>query len=159
MSHRISGFVGRLPALTEAAATLDGERVIPLTGGFGFLPLVERLKEPADPGPFPDLRLRGRFAAWAAEQSRRLPLAYIETEYWAGRGTQGAVVWRDGEVVLGPVVTGNEVPDPPAPSDRAINQAARLLGVKSGQASDEFAALGLERYRSNHDWLTATGGA
>lgn len=154
MSHRISGFVGQLDLLREAALALEGERVVALSVGFGFLPPVERLKAPADPGPFPELRrLKARLAAWAVEQSSRLPLAYIETEIWAGRGTQGAIVWQAGAVIFGPVVTSNEGPDPPPLLEGAINQAARVLGVIRGEALDEFEALGFDRHRSNYHWL------
>jgi hypothetical protein len=156
VSHRISGFIGQLDTLRNAASVLDEGRVVPLASGFGFLPLIERLKAEADPGPFQGLRLTGRLAAWAAEQSRRSPLAYIETEYWAGQGYQGGVVWASGSVTLGPLVTSNEGPDPPPlPLERAVNRAVRALGVTRGDAFDEFAALGLGRYRSNHDWLEA----
>jgi hypothetical protein len=159
VSHRISGFIGRLDPLRGAAAALGEMRVVPLAGGFGFLPLIERLNDPADLGPFPELeRLTRRLAGWAAEQSLGFPLAYIETEYWAGRGSQGSVVWQAGVVVLGPVVTSNEGPDPsPLPLERAINRAARAVGVARGERLDEFDALGLGRHRSNHDWLAAAG--
>ena len=159
MSHRISGFIGRLDALREAASVLENGRVVPLASEFGFLPLPDSLGALPDPGPFPELRLPGRYAAWAAEQSHQLPLAYIQTEYWAGRGGHGAVVWEGGAVVFGPVVTSNEGPDPPpAPSERAINRAARALGVERGEAFDEFDALGLGRHRSNYHWLTEVSG-
>jgi hypothetical protein len=162
--HRISGFIGRLEMLREATAPSEGERVVPLAQGFGFLPIVERLKAPADPGPFPEMeRLMGRLASWAAEQSHRFLLAYVETEYWAGRGGQGAVVWQAGAVVFGPAVTSNEdLPEDaerPPPSERAINRAAQMLGVARGDAFDEFDVLGLGRYRSNDDWLVASNEA
>lgn len=137
--HRISGFIGRLDPLRAAAAALEDGRAVPLVGGFGFLPLVERLKAPPDRGPFPDLRrLTGRLAAWAAEQSHRAPLAYIQTEIWAGQGSQGGVVWQAGAVAFGPVVTSNEGPaPPPPPRERAVNQVLRALGVTRGEAFDE----------------------
>lgn len=154
MAHRINGFIGKLEPLRDAAASLPEHRVVPLTSGFGFLPVIEKLKEPPDPGPFPDLRLLGRYASWAVQKSHAFPLAYIETEYWAGPGTQSAVVWRSGGVVLGPVTTSSEMEHRPDPPDRAINRAVRELGVTRGEAFDEFDSLGLGHHRSNHSWLT-----
>ncbi len=36
---------------------------------------------------------------------------------------------------------------------RAINQVLQALGVTRDNACDEFAALGLDRYRENEDWI------
>jgi hypothetical protein len=59
-----------------------------------------------------------------------MPLAFVETAYWGGPGTQGAVVWQDGVVVLGPVVTSSEGDTVlVSPPERDINRAARFLGV------------------------------
>jgi hypothetical protein len=157
VAHFISGFIGRLDGLREAATALEGERVVPLFGGFGFLPLAEQPEGACDVGAYPELSgLTTQLATWAAEQSRRVALAYIETEYWAGSGIQVAIVWENGAVALGPLNTSREDAAPSPPSATwAINQAARALGVTRGEKSDEFDTLGLGKYRSNNDWLTA----
>jgi hypothetical protein len=93
------------------------------------------------------------------ELSLLTPIAYVETEYFGGPGSQGSIVWDLGRVVLGPLRTGDArewefspVADV-ALCDRAINQALRYLGVKSVSGVDEFSALGLHRHRSNDEWL------
>jgi hypothetical protein len=110
------------------------------------------------PLPFELLeRLTSALADLAVEQSRRFPLAYIETEYFGGTGTQAAVAWQSGGVVFGPEQSKSEWLDgqftAPPLLDKAINRAARLIGVDRGTALDEFAALGLGRHRSDEKWL------
>jgi hypothetical protein len=93
------------------------------------------------------------------ELSLHTPLAYVETEYFGGLGTQGSVVWNRGQVVFGPLRTGEPEewefsPVVSTPLDSgAINQALRYLGVTSADFSDEFAALQLDKCRSNDEWL------
>jgi hypothetical protein len=58
-----------------------------------------------------------------------------------------AIVWKDGAVVLDPLVSKkNQVPGP-------INGALRFLGVSKGEAADEFEAIGLHLHRWIKDWL------
>jgi hypothetical protein len=70
-------------------------------------------------------------------------VAYIETEYFGGTGTQAAAVWEGGKIILAP--------------RRAdigpINDALRLLGVTRTPTQDEFDVAGLRRHRRTEDWL------
>jgi hypothetical protein len=159
MSHYIHGFIAKLNPLREAAINLNGARVVPLSLGFGFLPIEEELV--ADDEAVPDellVHLTKRLSAWAEVQSYRIPLAYVETEYFGGVGTQVALVWQDGRIAFGPEQSTTEWVNIKAVSppllDRAINRAVRLLGVDRGEALDEFDALGLGRCRSNDCWLS-----
>lgn len=70
------------------------------------------------------------------------------------------VLWRDGEVSLGPVVTrsGPAEPDRPPSSEWAFNQALRQFGAERGDAFDEFDALGLGRRRRTEDWAASGPG-
>ncbi len=72
------------------------------------------------------------------------PFAVVETEYFGGEGTQRAGAWH-GETTL---VAEQE-------SDDAVNLALEALGVTVGSAHDEWAAVGLERFRSNDDLRAA----
>ena|SRR5436190_8542052 len=159
MAHHIRGFIARQDDMQNAAASLQGARVVPLALGFGFLPVTEQLAGDDEPAPFEHLeRLTSRLGEWAEEQSRQFPLAYVETDYFGGDGWQAAIAWAGGEVVFGPVRTtdlwegGKYVPTPLL--DGAVNRAVRLLGVERGTARDEFDALGLGRHRSNEGWLS-----
>jgi hypothetical protein len=74
-----------------------------------------------------------------------------------GTGTQAMVVWRQGEVWLGPAATkfGWPPPDPASGPRWPFNQALRELGVARGEAFDEFDALSLGRHRHTEDWQAA----
>jgi hypothetical protein len=159
MGHHIRGFIARQDDLRKAAASLPGAQVVPLSLGFGFLPVTEQLAGDDEPAPFEHLeRLTARLGAWAEEQSRTFPLAYVETDYFGGDGWQAAMAWVGGGAVFGPVRTsdlwegGKFVPTPLL--EGAINRAVRHLGVERGAARDEFDALGLGRHRDNESWLS-----
>lgn len=77
------------------------------------------------------------------------PIAYIETDYFGGKGEQNAICWSQGTILCGPLTSNEKTPMP----QRAINQVLQALGVTRDNACDEFAALGLDRYRENEDWI------
>jgi hypothetical protein len=155
MGHYISGFVADLDRLTVAARLLPGARICRLHLGLAFLPLTDEIVSPDDltteHGSL--VRLTQVTLAWAEEQSKRFAIAYVETDYFGGRGNQSAVVWRDGAIQFGPMRTG----DGTSLLDGAINRALRELGVVRGRATDEFAAIGLNLYRDNEDWAQGIG--
>ena len=74
--------------------------------------------------------------------SRIVPVAYIEATYTGGYGGQESIVWKDSEVVLGPLTVQD-----------SINRALRFLGVSKGEAADEFDAIGLHLHRWTREWL------
>ena len=82
------------------------------------------------------------------DKSRLGPLAYIETDYFGGSGTQAAILYDREKVVLGPlqqetVWTGTEYQS----GDDAINPVLQRMGVHRGRARDEFDALQLGSHR------------
>ena len=81
--------------------------------------------------------------SFLSEQSLGGQLAYIETAYFGGMGTQAAISF------------GNGMPLPPTPlsGDDAINRALRSIGVTSPEPSvDEFVFVGLSKHRCTSDW-------
>lgn len=157
MAHYIHGFIARHESLFSASDSLSGVVVAPLGLGFGFLPVTEDIAGPTGTRPFECLhQLTDALAGWAIEQSRKFPIAYIETNYF-GTGTQAAVVWRDGVTVFGPEISvskweaGEYVSQPLL--DRAINCSLRLLGADRGEGLDEFDAVGLGRHRFDDAWM------
>lgn len=83
--------------------------------------------------------------AYLTELSRFGSLAYIETEYFGGMGTQGATVFDGGKHAL----------SEPAKGEGAINLALKCLGVSAAEGIDEFDYIGLSRYRHTCDWKEA----
>ncbi|MGW3333003.1 hypothetical protein ACWDF9_20950 [Streptomyces rubiginosohelvolus] len=75
----------------------------------------------------------------------------MEAERFGGVGKQRAVVWADGSLALGPL-------DEPAKQrlSRAVSpvsRALRRLGAQRDVGKDEFESVGLNRHRTNEDWI------
>jgi hypothetical protein len=79
---------------------------------------------------------------WVRAVSGGSPVAYVETEYYGGEGFERSAVFRDSEVILGPLDGAG-----------AVNQALRALGVQPRPGEEEFVAAGLGRHRSVEEWL------
>ncbi|WP_139228608.1 hypothetical protein [Planctomicrobium piriforme] len=101
---------------------------------------IDRELEPS-PGPGSDgfILLTASFTAFLLDLSVLGTLAYIETDYFGGTGSQGAAVYSNGKPLM--QSEGSELADP-------INKALELIGVRS-EGSDRFDALGLGNFRSN----------
>jgi hypothetical protein len=82
-----------------------------------------------------------------ARLSQGSAVAYIETSYTGPKGTQSAVLWRDGVVAMPPVTLDASVSRPP--QFWPVNAALRSLGVIALPTADEFTVFGLMGYRSN----------
>lgn len=149
--------------------------VVPLPQGKGLVPLVDKFwgEHQAQPlirqwegreAPDDDFdsaderrvyvdRATASFA-WLTEFCRRLSaapgamVAYVEADFFGGRGRQAAAVWQAGELMLEPVV-----------DEAAIDRALARIGVTRAGGIDEFAALGLDRCRRTERWLELAAGA
>jgi hypothetical protein len=164
MGHHIRAFVGSastLAALTAGLSGLVARRLEPASSLL-VLPLDEELHDALhrlhgtgewlERGP----RLTTRDLAIAADASRGSALAYVETDYFGGTGSQSAVVWHDGEISLRPVSMASQEAATRAPQFWPVNAALRALGVVARKDADEFTVLGLGNCR-NHEALVARG--
>jgi hypothetical protein len=96
----------------------------------------------------------------AVQISHQAPVAYLEAELFGGTGSQAAIVWHHGAVILGPMKYDNE---PGGQSSYQvdglhtwpINSSLRLLGVQVSEDADEFDTVDLGRHRHTEEW-TAT---
>ena len=139
-----------------------GRACIPLAiPGTYFFPRAEDERQALEllPG---FLGLATTLAQEAAEASSAGPVLYIHSEFHGGQGTHDAVGWRDEAVAFGPLFT--KTPRESADEqyvatrsgrDMAINAGLRWLGVTATQGTDEYATLGLDRFRWNADWLAS----
>lgn len=155
MAHFVTGLVARHAVLRAFAASKALPAPVPLTEILSLLPLgpdqLERLM------PDEQLEFYGgfnflspRLAAVFRRASAQATLLYFETEYFGGMGSQGAAVFRDGELVFGPQ----------AAELGPINNALAVLGVRTvPPAVDEFETVGLQRHGSVEDWMQAVGEA
>jgi hypothetical protein len=171
MGHSISGFIAREDELTEITSGYKGTLIIPLTQGFAFLPMNDELYDElisnrdflADICDERFLYLSSKIFQLGREFSLKTPVAYIETDYFGGDGFQRAVAWKDGEVRFGPCVAGNEegvqtdkwYSDPINRALQEIEVRGYLMENEDEFPKDEFEELGLDKYRSNEDWIAA----
>jgi hypothetical protein len=82
--------------------------------------------------------------------------AFIETDFFGGSGTQSAVVYENGKIVLGPLMSLHNVEYSEAQGavvDEAINQILRFIGILRHSEKDEFDTIRLGYFRSNQDVL------
>lgn len=157
MGHSINAIIARLSLLEKFASSWEGIRLVRLEQGFALLPATSRFLDALD-GRYSSsegrkfegfVHLRGGLVAVLQELSRQGPIAYVETDYFGGVGSQSGATFVDGE----PVVIEVESEVRPVPrSIGAINSALRALGVMRTKSSDEFDAIGLGRFRSMDDW-------
>lgn len=144
MGHHIRAAVGREEAVAALAADLRSAAVIGLPQGFAMVLVTDALWDQADecfPGPEePDCPVlvawTGSVRRWLEAGSRGGPLAYIETDYAGGYGTQAGVLVEGGTLRSGP-----------AEGPGTINRLLAALGVCCLPGQDEFDALELGRYR------------
>lgn len=68
--------------------------------------------------------------------------AIIQTDYFAGIGTQSASLYKNGLIVL---------------EEKSINEVLKELGVKKGSSFDEFEAINLDKYRNSERYYYDSG--
>lgn len=154
MAYDIRALIADVALLSRWAADEPAMHVVALTRGLALVP-----KPDADHDHFDDPDEEPPGLWWlpdgldvdASARSHAGPVAYVEAEYFGGMGEQRAVVWHRGEVVLGPLINGE---DEAFPADGSpISQALRRLGAERGSAFDEFDAVGMMRHSSTSAWL------
>ena len=148
MGHYISGIIGPADELDRFSRENGLHLPARLVGDLGFLPLSDRHLDQLFPeqGEFDDQMtyLSMALKKPLRELTERSVMAYIETEYFGGQGSQAAVVYYRGECVYGP----HQAPIGP------ISEALGLLGVVANASDhDAFETAGLCRHRSNQDWI------
>jgi hypothetical protein len=150
MGHNIQAIVASKRVLDALRQRFGVSRVVELGQGLFMLPMLDELYDALPSaegtaglaGDFHFKFLDQRVVALLVQSSQEEAVAYFETAYFGGAGGQGAIVAKDGRIVFGPVQ-----------GDGSINSSLRMLGAKKQLARDEFDALGLDRFRSNEDWL------
>jgi hypothetical protein len=152
----VPGCVPKLPdGVPVAELSIEGARLIPITD------VVRARFEVPDRSAdkvagFRELTYG--IAHWAENLSRHWTVLYVHSEFWAGDGIHAAIAWSHGSVIFGPQFTRTPNEEPESPyelADRpgmAINAALRALGVRAEPPADEFATIGLDRYRWTAEW-------
>lgn len=160
MGHNVRIFVGTPAALAVFRQLEPALALYTLTSAseLAVLPfdddLQDRLHQRFGTGDWPETQsilLSTTDQSFAADCSMRAPLAYVETDYFGGNGTQSAMLWQAGQVLIGPITLDRAQGEQRQPALWPINVVLRTLGVRSKAPEDEFAVFGLSNYRSNDD--------
>ncbi len=145
MGHCIQIFIGEINILENIASNWDAANIIPLKQQFAMIFLTNQffddIEELADTK---DTLNDDRFllltsAIWEQilqPYSKNGMLAYLETDYFGGVGTQAGVLFENGERIEGP-----------SDKEGIINQILRKMGVCIEPGKDEFDSVGLGNYR------------
>lgn len=127
MSHAISGYIADKDQLI---ASLSGYSalIIPLScHNLAFVPRSDDI----------DRRLTRKFFT-----NLSFEVVEVFTDYFGGFGEQSARLTKEGKILFNK--RGGFGP---------INQALRKIGVKRVGECDEFDTVGLDKHRSNEEWV------
>jgi hypothetical protein len=152
-----------LEALVTATSAAETQPLpsVPLRQSLSLIPLPRDVHKQSDDAVLhmTDMffYLSSKIQDLAVRISYHAPVAYLEAELFGGTGSQAAVVWHQGAVVLGPMIYDNE------PGGRSsyqvgeiqtwpFNSALRFLGVQASEDVDEFDTVDLGRHRHTEGW-------
>lgn len=159
MSHSVSVIMAREELLAGVIGRLPGATLHPAAQQVALIPVDSALLERL--GPLTQVHaesfrlLTSALEALLAQWSRNGPVAYLETNYFGGLGSQASALWRRGSLELGPLIhdtTPGHKMVRTAVRDLPINTVIRALGVTSSGSMDEFDTVGFGGVRSNQDW-------
>ena len=158
MGHNINAVLGKQPQIESMHREIKVGTVETKGVGFSVLLLDESAfdsltAEDNSPDPYTQFRfLSAPIYNMLFKVGSKAEIAYIETNYFGGVGSQAALLIRHGEIV-GPFATEdtwekntNEYTQNPL-GQRAINHVLNLMGVSKTSKKDEFAIVGLETTR------------
>ena len=146
MGHCIRAIIGTHETVQKIADDWVRAKEIELPQGFGMIfctvklledieELMESSGESIDDPNIPELEYYDAAAKELMETySFRTKLAYIETDYFGGMGTQAGLLYENGK------------PAAPQNGEGAINALLKELGVWCKPDKDEFEMLGLGKY-------------
>jgi hypothetical protein len=160
VAYELHAILGRQAVLERHRDRYPHVYVVLLNLGWAIIPLTYAGCRELGRARVPGVRdagvaghdARRPLTAWLKEMSRDDVVAYVEAEMhgaMVGGGGQAATVWRDGQIVFGPLQSSGQ---------GAINQALQFMGVPADPAvggGDEFDTVGLGRHRNTEQWAAA----
>lgn len=168
MSHQLHAVIGPKKSAEEFSNRWRLAHPISLPQDFVMVPLtaalfddITELMNLSDPDPFTEFeRLSASAEIVLREVSKFGVLGYIETDYFGGCGTQSAIAWNKGKILLGALkseITWNGESYKETPTAKsAINQVLSILGVWTNQKKDEFDMLSLGDFRNTESAANRT---
>ena len=148
MGHCIKAIIGKREDVCKISEDWVQAKLIELPQGFGMVPMTARLLEDVEelmePSEIEDRLgldgLDGAVVCMLEQYSFRTKLAYVETEYFGGYGTQGGVLYENGREKI-----------PPQTGSGTINVLLKELGVRRRPNADEFDQLELGKFRRTEE--------
>lgn len=148
MGHCIRAIIGAHEAVRKIADDWIYAKEIDLPQGFGMIfctirllenieELMESSEEAVHDPDYPELDYFDASVKELMENySFRTKLAYFETDYFGGTGTQAGILYENGKPAAAP-----------QSGEGTINALLKELGVWRKPDKDEFDMLGLGKYR------------
>src|SRR5688500_2862860 len=107
MGHEISAFIGRADALRQAVRELPQAHLVGLRQAFAALPVTDEFHDetiandrPLVGAPPANGLLLLETTSFGVKLSQKAgAIAYVETFYFGGTGSQIAMAWKDGEII------------------------------------------------------------
>ncbi|MCL1993772.1 MAG: hypothetical protein FWG66_12590 [Spirochaetes bacterium] len=156
MGHCISAFLGYSETI-DALGEKWEQKPVRLSGGLSMLFLTDVLfdrlaKEYAGEAGGVNEGfdyLTGAVLAALGESSLGGKLAYFETDYFGGTGTQASIFFENGAQKFPAAVTEDGYGVPPVPTEeRALNKVLREFGLSKAEGKiDEWDSAGLGEFR------------
>jgi len=158
LSYDLKAVIAERSLLAAVASGLPWARVVNLQQGLALLPVSDALSEAVADADRPRRAdfwgLPPGFDRVLAEWSGEGSVAYVEAEYFGGAGEENVAVWRDEQLVLGPLhLVEGELP---SGEGTPVCRALRELGVRAGEREDEYTAAGLGKHRNTEGWASVT---
>ena len=151
MGHSVQLVIGKDPAIGRFLKAWPMARAVALNGGWIAIPMdnvLYELIQAATPTATKPEGLEvsppGLEAALIAATKEGGGLAYVETDYFGGSGTQSAEAFVDGRQVVEARRSRG--------AGGSINSALRMIGVVKADDMDEFDTIGLGERRSMTDY-------
>jgi hypothetical protein len=160
--HCIRGFIGKEELIRAFSSSWVKANIIVLLQGFSMIFLTDDLYD--DIVELFDSRLETDYSKFfdylspsiyevLEQESRKGKLAYFETDYFGGVGSQSAILFEKGKLIIQPLKTetcwdekNNNYFHKPA-GESAINTVLQELGVYKENGMDEFDSIRLGNYR------------
>ncbi len=160
--HCIRGFIGKEGIIKDFANNWIEAKPVTLAQGFSIIFLTDELYDSIV--ELIDSKLEVDYKEFfyylspsiyevLIQESRNGKLAYIETDYFGGVGTQSAVLFENSKIKIKPLKTEtfwdektNSFCHKPE-GEKAINIVLKELGVYKEKGRDEFDSIGLGSLR------------
>jgi hypothetical protein len=150
MAYVLNAFIGSAETLKNQVLQLPNTKLVTLTQGLAMAPIVYEDYSQNSVEPF--WNLTKDLFELGFKLSAIGSIGYFEIETFGGPGERAAVLWKNGQIVFGPVFAEDSSS---VDASDVSNSLFSLLGVQKAGFHDEFDALGLGSYRSNEDWLAS----